>query len=139
MIFRIVLVLLFTGIASTANAQVKDVEHMLAEDWQLEYRMKVYAIIVDTRIKKEFRKDRIEGAIGVPDMDNLIPFADSLDRETPLFIYCDGESRSSTVVAWLIENEFTEIYLLKGGYNEWKALGMPVDKTRLRKRRKRLK
>ena len=135
MIFRIVLVLLFTGIASTASAQVKDVEYLLPEDWQLEYRMKVYAIIVDTRTNKEFRKERIEGAVNVPAMTNLIPFADSLDRETPLFIYCDGESRSNTVAAWLNDHEFTEIYILKRGYNEWKALGMPVDK----KRRKRLK
>lgn len=134
---RFLLILLFAGFVSMLNAQVKDVEYLFPEDWHNEYLSKVHAIIVDTRTNKEFKKKRIEASINVPAMTNLIPFADSLDRETPLFLYCDDESRSNTVAIWLNENEFTSLYILKGGFIDWKAMGMKVEKRRPKKVKRR--
>ncbi len=110
-------------------------EYLLPSEFDYRYKAEVYAIIIDARVAKEYRRERIPGALGIEGMDKLELFADSMDTETPLYIYCDGESRSRTVTQYLGEQGFTRLYILRGGIREWKAADMPLDKKRLRRRR----
>lgn len=110
-------------------------EYLEPVEFDYRYKAEVYAIIIDARVAKEYRRWRIPGAVSIEGMDKLELFADSMDTETPLYIYCDGESRSRTVTQYLGEQGFTRLYILRGGIREWKSADMPLDKKRLRRRR----
>ena len=125
-IFSLCLVLFSTGLWG----QEKDVTYLEPEAFHNSYNMEIYAIIADARKAKEFRKSRIPKAVSVPKMKKLVVFADSMDVETPVYIYCDGEARSRTVAEWLGDYGFTKLYILKGGFTEWVAVGMTVERKR---------
>ena len=111
--------------------------YLSPEEFRNSYNLEVYAILVDVRIKKEFRKERISGARNVENMKAMTAFADTLDTETPIYIYCDTYTRSITAAEYLCNRGFTNVYLLKDGLMEWKAAGLPVDKGRKTQRRKK--
>jgi rhodanese-related sulfurtransferase len=111
-------------------------EYLGPTEFDYRYKAEVYAIIIDAREAQDYRRGRIPGALGIEDMDKLELFADSMDTDTPLYIYCNAESRSRTVAQYLGEQGFTRLYILKGGIREWKAADMPLDKKRLRRRRR---
>ena len=104
-------------------------------EFDYRYKSEVYAIIIDARIARQYRRSRIPGAIGIEKMAKLEVFADTMDTETPLYIYCDGESRSRTVAEYLAGQDFSNLYILKWGIREWEAAGLPINKKRLRRRR----
>jgi len=119
------------------SAQENNPVYMPPEEFRNSYNLEVYAILVDVRIKKEFRKERISGARNVENMKAMTAFADTLDTETPIYIYCDTYTRSITAAEYLCNRGFTNVYLLKDGLMEWKAAGLPVDKGRKTQRRKK--
>ncbi len=90
-------------------------------------------IILDVREYKEFRKERIPGAISVSNKQLLDKIKDTLDKEIPLFLYCDDISRSLTVCEFLHENEFLNIFILEDGILGWKEMKLPMDKKKLKK------
>ena len=104
-------------------------------EFDYRYKSEVFAIIIDTRIARQYRRSRIPGSVGIEKKVRLEVFADTMDTETPLYIYCDGEGRSRTVYYYLAEQGFSNMYILKGGIREWKAAGMPMDNKRLRRKR----
>lgn len=104
------------------------------EEFMNNYRMEVFAIMLDVRLKKEYRKERISGATNVDNMKTLVAFADTLDTETPLYLYCNTYTRSNTVAEYLVKNGFSNVFILKDGLLEWKAAGLPVEKRGSRKK-----
>jgi|GEM_PF-731969 len=110
-------------------------EYLMPVEFDYRYKSEVYAIIIDARIERQYRRSRIPGATGIDKMEKLMAFADTMDKETPLYIYCDGESRSRTAAGYLYGEGFSRLCILKGGIREWEAAGMPVDRQRLRRRR----
>ncbi len=110
-------------------------EYLMPEEFGNRFRSEVYAIMIDARPAKQYRRNRIEGALGIEKMEKLEVFADTTDIETPVYIYCDGESRSLTVAEYLISEGFGNVNILRGGIREWKAAGKSLDTGRMRKRR----
>lgn len=126
--FLLILLLLLSTIPA---ARAQQPEYLDPVEFDINYKMEVFAIIIDARIARQYRRDRIPGAIGIEKMAKLEVFADTMDTETPLYIYCDGESRSRTVHSYLHERDFSNMYILRGGIREWKAAGLPLDEERL--------
>jgi len=110
-------------------------EYLPPVEFDINYKSEVFAIIIDARIARQYRQSRIPGAVGIDKMAKLQVFADTMDTETPLYIYCDGESRSRTVAEYLAGQDFSNLYILKWGIREWKAAGLPIDKKKLRRRK----
>ena len=118
-----------------ADQDKPDAEYLMPVEFDYRYQAEVFAIIIDARLAGQYRRNRIPGALGIDKMAGLEVFADTMDTETPLYIYCDGESRSRTVAGYLAGRDFSNLYILRGGIREWKAAGLPVDRQRLRRRR----
>ncbi len=118
--------LFFTG-------QQGHTEYLDPDAFLLRSDSEVYRIIVDARVWKEYRKVRIKDAINVEKMADLKLFADTLDRATPLYVYCNEILRSQTVADYLEGEGFRKIYLLDGGLRTWMLWGLPVDKSRKRR------
>ena len=138
MIMRILflLALIFSSsLTDMGNQDERDAEYLMPVEFDYRYKSEVYALIIDARIARQYRRSRIPGAVGIDRMAKLEVFADTMDMETPLYIYCDGESRSRTVAEYLGDEGFFSLYILKGGIREWKTAGLPLDMQRIRHRR----
>lgn len=91
-------------------------------------------LVIDTRLWKEYRKRRIPNAFSAANGKKLKSLTDSLDRETPLLVYCDYEDRSETVCNLLIQWGFKNVYQLLGGFDAWRRQDLKTDRKRLRRK-----
>lgn len=107
-----------------------EVEYLEAEEFRISFSSEIFAVLIDARIRREYRRERIDGAVNIPGVKQLMAFADTMDSETPVYIYCDGEARSRSVVELLTERGFSRIRVLRHGILGWKAAGLPVKLRR---------
>ncbi len=87
-------------------------------------------IIIDTRSRKEYRKERIPGAVLAADRESLIQLTKYLDFDQPLLVYCSDNYRSQDACRILAEKGFRNVYNLLGGMTEWKIIGFAINKKR---------
>jgi rhodanese-related sulfurtransferase len=125
-IITIILFASFNGLF----AQPDEITYLDPDNFQIQYQSEVYALLLDVSLKREYNRSRIKGAIGIHRMKKLEIFADTLDREIPIYIYCDGESRALTVAEYLQYRGFRKVIILRGGIRYWKAAGLPLEKGR---------
>ena len=91
------------------------------------------ALIIDVREFFEFKKSRIDHAVNIPSSGNLDVPADTLDKESSLFLYCTSGFRSKRVAKHFYDKGFLKLYSLDGGITAWKKEGLPVNKKKIRK------
>lgn len=84
-------------------------------------------ILLDVRIYEEFAESRIANAQWAGTKKVLDSLLMQIDRETPLFIYCDYGDRTKQVSSILKKKKYRYIYDLKGGFDNWIKQGFPVD------------
>lgn len=80
------------------------------------------AVIIDLRFPAEYEKGHIDGAINLNFFDPEFRYKLlDLNRKKKYYLYDqnDNDLRVSTVHGDMIKNDFTEVYILKGGYVEW--------------------
>jgi rhodanese-related sulfurtransferase len=105
---------------------------LLPKDFQQEYLKEKKALLIDVREFFEFRKSRIQNAVNIPSSGNLDFAADTIDKESALFLYCTSGFRSKRVAAKFYDKGFHKLYSLEGGINGWKKEGMAVDRKRMK-------
>ena len=78
-------------------------------------------VILDSRDLVEFKVSHIEGAklVGYNHF-RLSSLPDSIDKKTPIVVYCTLGVRSEVIANQLIENGYTDVKNLYGGISEWK-------------------
>jgi len=92
------------------------------------------AIIIDSREQNEFDVSHISSAIFVGyNYFSVEDFSkNSIDKESPIVVYCTLGIRSETVADKLIKAGYTNIKNLYGGICEWKNKGYKVlDSTNI--------
>lgn len=91
----------------------------VAELKSLQQKNKV--VILDSRELDEFKVSHIEGAILVGyNHFRLSSLPDSIDKKTPIVVYCTLGVRSEVIANQLVENGYTDVKNLYGGISEWK-------------------
>lgn len=83
-------------------------------------------ILVDARDIKAYKNIKIDESVNLERKADLISYADTLDRETPILVYCDVGSRSKQACGIFVEQGFVNVYNLKGGLFKWQANDFPV-------------
>lgn len=80
------------------------------------------AVIVDVRMPQEFEQGSLEGAINI-DFFSPTFKTDLLDlnRNKKYYLYCKNETRSFRAMKFMEQNDFKDVYILKGGFEEWNA------------------
>jgi rhodanese-related sulfurtransferase len=97
-------------------------------------------VLVDVREYFEYKKSRIRNAVNIPSSGNLEYSADTIAKNSNLFIYCTSGFRSNRVAKLFAEKDFVNVFSLAGGITAWKKEGMPVDKRKIKQiSQKRLK
>ena len=77
--------------------------------------------LVDVRTSEEYDAGHIDGAVlmniqGANFQDQIA----ELNKEVPVFVYCQAGGRSKRACGVLKDMGFSEIYELKDGYSSWK-------------------
>jgi len=96
------------------------------------------ALMLDVREDKEYVEGHILDSMHIP----LGKLAERLDelaklREKPIIVSCRSGHRSATACARLRKEGFTTVYNLKGGVLAWQNAGLPLQKKKRAKEKKR--
>jgi SulP family sulfate permease len=121
---------------NAANGQIPDSLKYISlnpQEFQKAYKDDDKALLIDVREFFEFRKSRIENAVNLPSSGNLDDCADTLNKESSLFLYCTSGFRSKRVAKNLYDKGFIKLYSLDGGINAWKKEGLPVNRKKIKK------
>ncbi|MBC7348910.1 MAG: rhodanese-like domain-containing protein [Candidatus Aminicenantes bacterium] len=92
------------------------------------------AAILDSRPSLEFRRGHIPGAVSVP-LDEVksgnYGLLQTIPGGQPLIIYCEGGDclTSLNLARLLHERGFRDLRIFSGGWEDWTAAGLPVEKT----------
>jgi rhodanese-related sulfurtransferase len=90
------------------------------------------ALFIDARHDFEYKMGHIHGAIDIAlkEIDTRRIRLEGTPKEKTLIVYCDGvECNSSIELALkLMELKFTNVKVFFGGWQEWKANNLPIDK-----------
>jgi rhodanese-related sulfurtransferase len=90
------------------------------------------ALFVDARHDFEYKMGHIHGAINIAlkEIDIYRILLESIPKEKILIVYCDGaECNSSIELALkLMELKFINVKVFFGGWQEWKANNLSIDK-----------
>jgi rhodanese-related sulfurtransferase len=122
---------------SSIAGQVPDslkFKSLLPKDFYLTFQKEDKAILIDVREFFEFRKVRLKDAINIPSSGNLGNAADTLNKESALFLYCTSGFRSKKAAKFFYDKGFPRLWSLEGGIVEWKKEGMPVDRKRVKRK-----
>jgi thiosulfate sulfurtransferase len=78
-------------------------------------------LFVDIRDPGSYREAHIPGALHLHD-GNLLEFLGSVDKETPVIIYCYHGNSSLGATAFLLENGFKDVASMSGGFEAWRQV-----------------
>jgi thioredoxin 1 len=100
-------------------------------EFQTALQKETNAILVDVRESFEYRSNRIRNAINIPASGNLDFATDTINKESPVYLYCTSGFRSKRVAKKFCEKGFTKVYSLDGGIVAWRKCKLHVDKKRM--------
>jgi rhodanese-related sulfurtransferase len=84
-------------------------------------------VVLDVRTPEEFASGRIADSVNIDFYDpTFADQLDTLDKDTPYFVYCRSGNRSATTIDTMRELGFTEVYELEGGILSWANAGLPI-------------
>ena len=84
-------------------------------------------IVADVRDIESFVAGHIPGSVHLS-MDKLRTFVESTDKSLPILVYCFHGISSQAVAKHFIDQGFSEVYSLDGGFESWQT-HYPVDAT----------
>ena len=84
--------------------------------------------LVDVRTLEEFQSGHISRAINIDFFSsNFIDEIKEFETSLNLILYCRTDNRSSKSAKILADNDFKNVYVIKGGIEEWIGQGNPVS------------
>lgn len=83
-------------------------------------------IIADVRDRDSYEDAHIANAVHLS-MPKMQEFIETIPKDKPILVYCYHGISSQSVGQHLIEQGFTEVYSLVGGYEAWKLRHSSTD------------
>ena len=84
--------------------------------------------VIDIRDDNSFSDAHISGAIQL-DQTSIEPFLENTERETALVIYCYHGISSQSAASFFIEQGFSRVHHIAGGFEAWRQHELPVEKV----------
>lgn len=86
-------------------------------------------VLLDVRTETEYRGGHFpEATLADVTKSDFREQVKSLNKSTPVFVYCASGIRSEKAVEILNASGFQEVYELEGGFDEWAGAGKPFVK-----------
>lgn len=77
-------------------------------------------LLIDVRTPEEYGGGHIAGSVNIDFKGSGFEAAlDTLDKTTPVYVYCQAGGRSGQAKDKMFEKGFSEVYNLIGGFGEW--------------------
>lgn len=76
--------------------------------------------LIDVREPNEYKGGHIIGARNIP-VGQMKLRMKELRKDQPILMYCQGKSRTNQAAKLLMKNGYTDIYMLEGGFKNWKG------------------
>ena len=129
-----VIIPFFNNVISIVAQDAEDKSWLLSpEEFFLGIKSADVPLIIDARTWKEYRKERIHGAILTESSTGLKSVVDTLDIEQPIFVYCGDNQRSTAACSFLRDWGYTNVNELAGGMTAWKLAAYEVDTEKIKK------
>ncbi|MBR4265843.1 MAG: rhodanese-like domain-containing protein [Bacteroidales bacterium] len=88
-------------------------------------------ILIDVRTPEEFVEGHIPAAnnldVKSQDFKNRL-LENYKDKKKVYALYCRSGHRSKLAAQILVDNGYTEVYEMEGGFNAWKEKDFPIEK-----------
>ena len=116
----------FLGIVQDARSRVKE---CTVDDVKRRLDAGDRFTLVDVREESEYAAGHAAGAVHIGkgvierDIEAKVP-----DPATPLVLYCGGGFRSALAADALQKMGYTNVVSMDGGWRDWTAKGLPVEK-----------
>ena len=112
------------------NAQTSQkINTVTAIEFQKKLENTSTAQLIDVRSPEEFNKEHLKNAINInwnaSDFESEIKL---LNKNKPVFLYCNAGGRSMKAAVKLAELGFIQIYNLDGGIQSWNSENLPIKK-----------
>lgn len=75
--------------------------------------------LIDIRDPASFHGGHVEGAL-LLDNDTFGEFLETADRMRPVVVYCYHGVSSQSAAQYLVEQGFSAVYSMDGGYEAWR-------------------
>jgi len=95
--------------------QKKIVKTLTEEEFKSGYRK---AQLIDVREPNEFAAGHILGARNIP-LTQLKSRLKEIRPDKPVYLYCQGGSRSGRAAQFLYRKGYKDLYQLEGGFKKW--------------------
>jgi len=79
------------------------------------------AVVVDIRDAGSFSTGAIKGSQPLTN-DNVQTFVEQTDKQLPVVVCCYHGNSSQSAAQFLVEQGFSDVYSLQGGYELWKTV-----------------
>jgi len=84
-------------------------------------------VIIDVRTPAEYNSGHIANAVNIDfRAGSFISTVDTLDKLKTYLVYCRSGNRSRSAAELMIEQQFSLLYNMLGGIDQWKGQGYPV-------------
>ena len=117
-----ILIMAFIGTWFGAGAQEDDVVKLLSPSEFKSCTDHPEIQLIDVRTAQEYNLGFIANAVNLDiyKKQSFLKGLEKLDKEKPVYVYCQAGGRSRNAANILKEMGFTEIYDLQGGYSNYK-------------------
>lgn len=108
---------------------IETIQEISAQDLRAIQQQENTLCLIDVRELYEWELMRIPGAQHMP-KGNLSLYIETLvqDKNTPVYLYCQGGVRSLQAANLLKNAGYTHLYSLKGGLVDWHMSGYPIER-----------
>ena len=113
----------FKEILRQAKSQIREIT---VHDVQDKFNPENGFTLLDVREDDEWQQGHLDKAVFLP-RGFLEVKADKVlaDKSQPIVVYCAGGVRSALAAKTLQDLGYSDVYSMRGGFNEWKNNGMP--------------
>lgn len=129
--FISIVVFLIFFLSSLNGQTLKDIE-LTCDQFLAKIDSIENSSIFDIRLLELYEESRINNALWAGTKDSFEPYLEKLNKNSPIFIYCEVGTRTKQCLSWLHSKGYNQVYLLKRGFNSWVKNEYPIDTTKVK-------
>jgi len=123
----IILSSLLLLLCSCHSQFMSDEELLEPQEFDLGLKMQIDAVLIDVRSTEEIKYGHLEDAIFINFMDESFEvYLTYLRKDLPYFIYCNTTEKTIPASRLMKSMGFKQVYILKGGLQNWHQEGRKV-------------